>query len=206
MSDTLLLTSIKGMADWALNNMALYGAPIILFLTFIGSLGIPFPVTLVIIAAGAFAREGSFTWWQAGLSCLVGAMLADNSEYLFSRLAGRQWMQRFERKAIWQRAFSTFKKQGGYAIMLTRFWLTPLAPAVNLIAGTRFPYLRFLFFDLIGEFLWVLLYGGLGYLFASQWRTVNETAGTFSLISMVLLVFVFGGVSLAKHLHKHSAQ
>lgn len=35
--------------EWVLPNLVIYGAP--LLLTYIGSLGIPFPITLVVMAA-----------------------------------------------------------------------------------------------------------------------------------------------------------
>lgn len=173
------------LADWLLNNLVTYGAPILVLVSYFGSLGIPFPITLVIMAAGAFTREGILDWRLTILACLTGAALADHSEYILGRLGQRWLKRRFERKAAWQEAMSTFNRQGGWAILLTRFWLTPLAPAINVIAGSRYPYLRFLAIDLAGELLWVLLYGGLGYLFAAQWRQASQVMGQFTLLSLV---------------------
>ena len=75
---------------------------------------------------------------------------------------------------------------------MTRFWLTPLAPAINVIAGASYPYLRFLLYDIAGQFLWVLLYGGLGYLFASQWQLVSQAISAFSGLSLVLFFLTLG--------------
>jgi hypothetical protein len=36
---------MNGLAEWALTNLAAYSVPILLVLTYIGSLGIPFPIT-----------------------------------------------------------------------------------------------------------------------------------------------------------------
>ncbi len=185
------------LTEWSLTNLAAYGAPMLLFISYIGSLGIPFPITLVIIAAGAFTRAGLLDWRLAILACLAGAALADNSEYLLGRLAYRWLKRRFGQKFVWQQAQSTINRQGGWAILLTRFWLTPLAPAVNVIAGSRYPFLQFLFFDLFGQLVWVLLYGGLGYLFAAQWEWLSQAAGVFSGLSMALFFLAFGVYSLA---------
>ena len=78
---------------------------------YVGSLGIPFPITLVIIAAGAFARAGLIDW----------------------RLAGDWLKRRFYQQTVWQHALSTINCQGGWAILLTRFWLMPLAPCIQEI-------------------------------------------------------------------------
>lgn len=175
-------------AEWVVSHLMIYGVPILLVVSYVGSLGIPFPITLVIIAAGAFTRAGLIDWWLAVLACLAGSVLADNSEYLLGRKA-HQWLKgRFSQKLMWQQALSTINRQGGWAIVLTRFWLTPLAPAINVIAGSRYPYGRFLLFDLAGQFLWVLLYGGLGYVFAAQWQLVSQTVSGITQLSVALVI------------------
>lgn len=184
---------MNNLTAWVLTNILTIGVPVLFLVAYAGSLGIPFPITLVIIAAGAFTRQGILDWRLAYLACLAGSMLADNSEYLLGRLAFQRLERRFGKGNVWQRALDIFNHQGGWAIMLTRFWLTPLAPAINLIAGRRFPYRRFLFFDFTGEFLWVLLYGGLGYIFGGEWQVVSQFVSDFSGLS-VGLVILAGGI------------
>jgi len=176
MMDTIL--------EWSLGGLSAYGIPALLLLCYAGSLGIPFPITPVVLAAGALVRAGLLEWQLVLLACLAGASLADQSEYLLGRLA-QPWLKRhFGQKLLWQQADSTLGRQGDLAVVLTRFWLTPLAPTVNVISGGRTPYLRFLAFDVLGELLWVILYGGLGYLFAAQWEAVSETMGQISAVSI----------------------
>ena len=179
---------MDAMTNWTLTNLASYGVPILILTSYVGSLGIPFPITMVIMAAGAFTRTGLIDWRWAVLACLAGAALADNSEYLFGRFAHRWLMRRFEQRSVWQQAMATINRQGGWAILLTRFWLTPLAPAINVIAGSRYPFARFLVFDLLGQFLWVVLYGGLGYLFAAQWQALSQAVSLFSGFSVALVI------------------
>jgi membrane-associated protein len=183
---------MSSLMDWLLTNLPIYGPLLLVVVAYVGSLGIPFPITMVIVAAGAFSRMGLIDWRWAMLACLVGAALADNSEYLLGRIA-QPWLKRqLGRKGVWKAAQSTFNRQGGWAILLTRFWLTPLAPAVNVMAGSRYSYPRFLALDVIGQFFWVLIYGGLGYLFASQWEGVSQGLSTFNGISMALFFGVAG--------------
>lgn len=183
---------MNAISDAALSSMGLYGVPVLLLLSYLGSLGLPFPITMVIIAAGAMTREGLMDWRLALLACVVGAALADNSEYMLGHLA-KTWLERrFGQRAAWKQGLKTIKCQGGWAILFTRFWLMPLAPAINLIAGSQYPYGRFLLFDLVGQLVWVLLYGGLGYFFASQWKTVNQAVGGFSWLSFGLLILAGG--------------
>ena len=190
---------------WALNNLAAYGAPALLFTAFIGSLGIPFPITLVIVAAGALVRAGALDARLAFLACVLGAAVADHSEYLVGRLAQPWLKQRFGRQAAWQQAQTTINRQGAWAILLTRFWLMPLAPAVNVLAGSRYPFAAFLALDLLGQLIWVLLYGGLGYLFATQWEWLSQAAGVFSALSLVLFGLGVAGYILVQRRKTRSA-
>lgn len=193
---------MNDISQWVLSNLTAYGLPVLLLVSYVGSLGIPFPITLVIVAAGAFTRAGLLDWRLALLACLAGASLADHSEYLLGRTAQPWLKRRYGQKAIWQQAMQTINRQGGWAVLLTRFWLTPLAPAVNLIAGGRYPYARFLAFDLAGQLLWVLLYGGLGYLFAAQWQRISQAVGIFSTGSVLLVTLGLGIGLAARRRHK----
>jgi membrane protein DedA with SNARE-associated domain len=68
--------------------------------------------------------------------------------------------------------------------------VTGIASPVNIIAGTsNISFRRFLFYDLAGESIWVLGYGGLGFLFGSQWEVVSEFISSFGglIIGLVLL-------------------
>lgn len=173
--------------EWSLGGIAAYGIPALLLLCYAGSLGIPFPITPIVVAAGALARTGLLDWRLVVLAVVAGASLADQSGYLLGRLAQPWLKRRFGQTFLWQQADSNLGSQGDLAIVLTRFWLTPLAPAVNLISGGRYPYLRFLAFDVTGELVWAMIYGGLGYLFAAQWELVSQTMSEVSSISIALL-------------------
>ena len=190
--------TMNTITEWSLTYLTNYGFPVLLGLSFFGSLGIPFPISMVIMAAGALTRAGYLDWWMTLLACLTGAAIADNSEYLLGKLA-QPWLRRkFETKTIWQEAQSSIHRQGGWAIFLTRFWLTPLAPAVNVLAGTHYPYLRFFTYDMTGQLLWVLLYCGLGYLFAAQWEWLSQAIGAFSWISVAVVGAVYAWLWIAR--------
>jgi len=62
-----------------------------------------------------------------------------------------------------------------------------------LIAGTSgFGYRRFLLYDLIGEAIWIFGYGGLGYLFGSQWEVVSDLLSNVSGLALGLVILVVG--------------
>lgn len=94
----------------------------------------------------------------------------------------------------WRSAEAYFERRGGVAIYLTHCLLTPIAVPTNWIAGSSgYRPLRFVAYAAAGELTWLLVYGGLGYLFGSQWEAVSTFISDFSslLVGLVLLV---GGV------------
>src|SRR3989304_5110108 len=83
--------------------------------------------------------------------------------------------------------------QAGISVLLTRFLITGMAVPVNLIAGTGgFPFRRFLFYDLSGEAIWIFGYGGLGYLFGTQWEAVSAFLSNMSGLLLGLLILGVG--------------
>ncbi len=183
---------MSSLTTWALSALVTYGVPILFILAYAGSLGIPFPISLTVVAAGAFARQGVIDWRLGFLACTFGAVLADSSEYALGRLAASWLERRFSQNSLWKAALATFQRQGGWAILLTRFWLTTLSPAVNLIAGDRYPFPRFLLFDFAGQVVWVLIYGGLGYGFADEWPLISQVMSDFTGLSLGVVVLAAG--------------
>ena len=183
---------MSDLSTWTLNALVTYGVPILLIMSYGGSLGIPFPVSLAVMAAGAFARQGVIDWRLAFLACTAGAVLADSSEFALGRRAAGWLERRFGQRKFWQTGQATFARQGGWAIFLTRFWLIPLAPVVNLIAGDRFSYPRFFLFDFSGQFMWVLINGGLGYLFADEWPLIRDVISDFTGLSIGIIALAVG--------------
>ncbi|HKJ39931.1 MAG TPA: VTT domain-containing protein, partial [Anaerolineales bacterium] len=93
----------------------------------------------------------------------------------------------------WLQAEETFNRWGGMAIVWTRFLITGIAVPVNLIAGTSgFSFRRFLIYDLIGESVWIFGYGGLGYLFGTQWEVVGGVLSNISGLTLGLVLLAIG--------------
>jgi membrane protein DedA with SNARE-associated domain len=170
-----------------------YGSPMIAGILFLGALGIPLPGTLLVIASGAFIRQGVMDIYTTPPLGLGGALVGDIIIYGLGRFA-RSWIQnRFGQSPAWQKAEAYFQRRGGIAIYLTRWLFTPLAIPTNLIAGSSgYPFWKFLLFDLTGEMTWILLYGGLGYAFGSQWELISEFISDFSGLLVGILVLAIG--------------
>ena len=181
------------MSDFLLTQIINYGAPILGAIVFIGALGVPFPGTLIVIAAGAFAKQGILTWYATGLVALTCVVLGDSLSYAMGYFAREPVLRRFQNSERWSQAESTFNRWGGMSVFWTRFLITGIAVPVNLIAGTSaFRFRRFFLYDLIGETIWIFGYGGLGYLFGTQWEVVSDVLSNVSGLALGILILAIG--------------
>ena len=181
------------MSEFLLTQIINYGAPILGVIVFLGALGIPFPATIIVIAVGAFCRQGFLAWPSTGLIALTCVVLGDCLSYAMGFYAREPALRRFRGSDKWIQAENTFQRWGGTSILLTRFLITGIAVPVNLVAGTgSFPFRRFLFYDLSGEAIWIFGYGGLGYLFGTQWEAVGAFLSNMSGLLLGLLILGTG--------------
>ncbi|HAV78628.1 MAG TPA: hypothetical protein DCX53_14870 [Anaerolineae bacterium] len=181
------------MSDFLLTQIINYGAPILGIIVFIGAMGAPFPGTLIVIAVGAFAKQGLLAWHTTGLIALACVVLGDCLSYGMGFYARDTILHRFEKSDRWIKAEDTFNRWGGMAVVWTRFLITGIAVPVNLIAGSSgFSFRRFFLYDLLGEFIWIFGYGGLGYLFGAQWETVSNVLSNISGLTLGMVLLAIG--------------
>jgi membrane protein DedA with SNARE-associated domain len=181
-----------------------YGAPVLGLALCLGALGLPFPSTLLVLTAGAFAQQGVLDGGQAMAMGLAGVVLGDSLGYGLGRFAGTSLPGRFRDTSTWRKAQAAFAKRGNWMIYLTRFLLTPLAMPVNLIAGSSgYGFWSFLGADALGELTWLALYGGVGYALGSQWASLGQLVaqsnlhwGTAALAVIGLLLLAGAALSL----------
>ena len=192
--------SLADLTDLILTYVVLYGPLLILAVLLIGALGAPVPGTFLVLAAGAFVRQGVLSLAWTPLAALAGALLGDLLSYGMGRFARALIPARMRNAGLWQKAEAELERRGGVAVYLTRWLLTPIAVPVNLVAGsTGYPFAKFVMFDLAGEITWVLLYGALGYSFSSQWEAISDFIGNFSGLLVGVAVLIVGAFLLFRN-------
>lgn len=173
--------SISDLTDQFLTWFITFGSPMLALALLLGALGIPLPGTFFVIASGAFMRQGVLDMYSTPFLALLGAVTGDTLSYGLGRFARVGIKRRFGQSAAWQRAETTLEQRGGIAVYLTRWLLTPIAVPTNLVAGSGgYPLWKFLVYDVSGEITWLLLFGGLGYAFGSQWEAISQFVSDFS--------------------------
>ncbi len=181
------------MSDYLLTQVINFGAPLLGLILFLGALGLPIGASVVLIAAGAFSQQGILNWPSAALIGLIGAVIGDLLSFGMGHYA-KDWAQKkFGKSAAWRNARTSFQERAGVTIFFTRWLVTAIAIPTNLIAGSSgYKFHRFMLYDVSGEIVWILLYGGLGYIFGSQWELVSDFLSNFGGLILGLLLFGLG--------------
>lgn len=181
------------MSEFLLTQIINYGAPLLGIIVFVGGLGIPLPCTLLVIAAGAFARQGILPWHTTALISIISVVAGDSISYSLGYYSRELVLQRFSGTPRWLQAEQSFQKWGPLSIFFSRFLVTAIALPVNLLSGTtRFSFNKFLVYDLLGEVVWIIGYGGLGYWFGSEWELASEFISNFGGLVLGVIIFGFG--------------
>jgi membrane protein DedA with SNARE-associated domain len=166
-----------------MSGLIAYGPLVLGLSALLGAVGVPVATPLLVVAAGAFVRQGLIDWKSAVVLGMIGAILGENAAYFIGRYAGG-WAKRSLGvlvAASWEAAQERFHRHAPLTVYLTRFLFTPLAVPTSLIAGSSGYTLRsFLIYALAGNLTLALMYGGLGYLAGSQWHRVGQVMSTYT--------------------------
>lgn len=193
---------MNSMLPYILVLLQEYGYPILWLIIFVSAAGIPLPTSLMLLAAGAFAALGDFNLLILIPVAISAFIAGDNTGYLLGWIWGSKlldWLEasgkfRFIKPHSIARSRTYFNRLGGWAIFFSRFLVSALGGAINILAGAeRYPYRRFVVYDAGGETLGASLPLLLGYVFGASWFAIGDILGSLSLfILATLAVLVLG--------------
>lgn len=190
---------MTGITDFLLTGLLNHGALVLGSTLFLAALGVPLPATMLVVAAGAFTSQGVMSLQAAAIIAVAAAVAGDGCSYLLGRLIGERFASHWKSSKTWQSAVRQFERWGVWSVFLSRFLFTPIALPVNLLAGsTSFPWYRFLLAVIAGEVIWVVLFGGMGLLFADNWELLSKIASDFSGVLVGGLVLGMGAYALIR--------
>ncbi len=177
-----------------------YGYFALWITVFVAAVGVPVPITLLLLAAGAFAALGDFNMVLLFFISFSALICGDNTGYWIGRIWGSKVLNGVEHSKRWNRLIPPsrivqsrqyFRLHGGLAIFLSRFLVSALGGIINLLSGSElYPYRNFLFFDSSGEALGAIIPLLLGYIFGASWEAVGDVLGYSSFLILSLLVVI----------------
>lgn len=199
------------MNEQLLSLVTQYGPPALLGIVAIAALGVPLPITLLLIVVGSMVSQGVMDVWLAVAAASIGSILGDNAGYAIGRFGGAAAIDKLSgligRKAGVEAMEARARAWGGPGIFLTRWLFGPLGPWINLASGTAgYPWLRFLFWDVLGEVTSAVLYISLGRVFSDQVLALDGVLGDMTWALLAGLVAVVLGYQLWRRLRKHPSE
>ena len=191
------------MTEAALSLLGVYGGPALFAVLLFGAIGLPLPSTVLLLATGVIAADGDVDRTAMALWAICGAVLGDQIGYVLGRVAGPGLEDRLAGHPSLARNFDRARQitiqWGGTGVFFTRWLLSPVGPAVNVVAGVAaYPWTRFAPLSLAGEALWVLLFMAIG---AAAGRGVEELAAVAGNLSWFLVALLAAAV-LGWHLFR----
>jgi membrane protein DedA with SNARE-associated domain len=190
--------------DQLLAALVSHGVPLLFAVIAISSMGVPFPVTLTLVAAGSFAKQGEMRLLPVIVAGSLAAILGDQIGYGVSRWGGRRLIVRISRRVGGEhkikKAEALTQKWGGVGIFFSRWLVTELGPWLNVTSGIAgYPWRRFIIWDVLGEVLWVVLYVMLGYVFSDRVQYISEILGNLAWAIFALIVAIILGWKLFRY-------
>jgi membrane-associated protein len=146
------------------------------------------PGDSLLFAVGSMAAIGALDLYGVMLILIVAAILGDTVNYAAGHYVGPRVFHedhgRFLNKEYLLRTHRFYEKHGGKTIVIARFLpiIRTFAPFVAGIGSMSYP--RFLFFNVFGGVLWVLLFVLSGYWFGNM-PVVQKN---FSLVILALVL------------------
>ena len=195
------------MPDWIIELFARYGYAVVFFGVFLENTGLPVPGETALLAGAALSRSGRLSLPWVIVTAIAGAILGDNLGFLIGRRGGRALVERFgprvgltrDRLLQFDRFFD---RHGAKTVFIARF-VTGLRVFGALLAGTSgLSWGRFLLYNSTGAIAWATTFGGVGYMLAYSWQTLELWIGRSGLV--LLAAIVIAGLLTVLHKRRHT--
>jgi len=174
----------------------------LVLLLILGTLGLPFPEDAILVSTGALVAQEVIEPFPAFL--VVGCTLLFTDLFLYS--VGRKYGRRLVEHRVFQKRISSdrlsklenqFTRYGSLVVFFGRL-LPGLRAQIFLVAGVLHMHRTlFLVTDAVSAALTMVLWGGLGYLGATNITTLKNHLSRIELfVFLVLLAIIAGGIFL----------
>jgi membrane protein DedA with SNARE-associated domain/rhodanese-related sulfurtransferase len=185
----------------ALEFFVHYAYGILFLWVLIEQLGIPVPSVPLLVAAGTLTATHRIHAFPVMVAILLACLLSDSVWYFLGvRYGGRvvKLVCRLSLEAATcvKKTETSFGKHGATTLLFAKF-IPGLSTVAPPIAGqTGMPYARFLFYDLVGSFIWSATYVFGGRFFgdvAKKYSPFFHFLGRFGVALFVLAIIFFVG-------------
>ncbi len=182
-----------------------YGYLAVAGFVFLEDFGVPVPGETTLVAAAVYAGAGRLNIALVVIVGIAAAVLGDNVGYAIGRFGGRALALRWGRYLFLteerlDKAQAFFGRNGGKVVAIARF-IEGMRQANGIIAGiSEMPWLKFLFFNLLGASLWVGVWSSVGYLAGNHLNAIYHQVVRYEAYFVGLLVIVVVALVVRKRM------
>lgn len=154
------------------------------------------PGDSLLFTAGFLASQGFFDIAILAIGCFIAAVVGDSVGYWMGKKYGKRLFHKedslFFHKDHLVRANTFYKKHGGKTIIIARFmpFIRTFAPIVAGIGDMT--YSSFLFFNIIGGFLWAVGLTTIGFFLGNAIPNVDRYL--LPIIGLIVIVSISPGI------------
>ena len=176
-----------------LSYILLYRYVALAIAVYLGAMGLPLPVNIALLALGAFASQGYFSFWTSFAIAIAGNVLGDLTVYGVTRRYGDAIVGFFRLRKV--KFFVNLEKElrsdAAITVFITRFG-SAMSPLTNVLAGvSKVPFLTFLPADIAGNVLEPFGFLAFGYAAGSYWNDLSGAADLIgAIIAVVSVIFI----------------
>jgi membrane protein DedA with SNARE-associated domain len=190
--------------DYLLLVIAQHGYLVIFVFALAETVGLPLPASLALMAGGAAAASGVLRAPIIFLLAITALLLGDSFSYFLGghmgwALLGFLCKVSVNPETCILRSAEMFYKRGKTALLIAKFIPGMNAMAAPLAGSMKMRFEQFLWLDLTGASLYILAFGGFGYLFhgflAAMARGLGA-AGHVAEVGVLLLLAAYASYRL----------
>ena len=186
-------SALGGVADWAVGVMEAIGAPGAGLAIALENLFPPLPSEVILPLAGFAANQGNFSLVAALIWTTLGSVVGAWVLYGIGAALGRDRMRALVSKVPLvdiedvDRVEAWFNKHGYKAVFFGRM-IPIFRSLISIPAGIeRMPIWKFLALTTAGSLIWNSIFVFAGYYLGENWHIVEEYAGVFQKIVIVVV-------------------
>ena len=154
---------------------------------------LPLPANAMLLAVGAFASQGYFSFWLAFAVAVIANTLGDCTGYAIAR----KWSNfvirilHLHRVKFFNQLSEEFRTDAAITVFTTRF-ASSLSTIANFLAGlVGVPFKTFLVNDFLGNIIEPFVVLGIGYLVGSYWSDFSNILEIIAaIIAVAVIMFI----------------
>jgi membrane protein DedA with SNARE-associated domain len=176
-----------------LSYVLLYKYITIILVVYIGAVGVPLPANAMLLAVGAFASQGFFSFWISLAVAVIANTLGDLTDYSLTRKYGEVIIRKLKMDKV--KFFGNLKEElkndAAVTVFTTRF-AGSLSSITNFLAGlVEVPFLTFLFYDILGNIIEPFVALLIGYLVGNYWSNFSNLLSLAAgIIAVAIIIFI----------------